>query len=280
MTGLLLGLIGDNIARSQSPRLHGLAGRQNDVDVRYDRLVPNDRGQTFDEVFKVCIAGGYRGINITYPYKEQAAKIVRIDDPMVRAIGAVNTVIFGDDGPAGHNTDYSGFMSAYRTVRKDMPPGAVLMIGTGGVGRAVAFGLASLGAGELRLVDRDQAKAEALADVLRRAAPAMKVDVWANAEDAADGATGLINCTPVGMVGYEGTPLAKAAMVGADWAFDAVYTPVDTRFLTDAGATHLSIISGWELFFFQGVHAWRLFSGHDVDEARLRNDLISSDKDI
>lgn len=280
MTSLLLGLIGDNIARSQSPRLHGLAGQQNDIDVRYDRLVPNDRGQTFEEVFEVCIAVGYRGINITYPYKEQVAKIVRIDDPMVRAIGAVNTVIFGDDGPAGHNTDYSGFMSAYRTVRPDIAPGIVLMIGTGGVGRAVAFGLASLGASELRLVDRDPAKAEALADALRRAAPAMKVDVWSKAEEAADGAAGLINCTPVGMVGYDGTPVAKAAIAGADWAFDAVYTPVDTRFLTDAGATGLSIISGWELFFFQGVHAWRLFSGRDVDEVRLRKDLLASDKDI
>lgn len=273
---LRLGLIGDNIARSRSPRLHELTGRHRGVTTTYDRLVPRDLGLPFDEVFAQAAAKGYRGINVTYPYKEVAARLVIVDDPLVRAIGAVNTVLFEAGGPKGFNTDFSGFEAAYRARRGDAATGPVCMIGTGGVGRAVAFGLLGLGVRDLRLVDRDAGKAEALAGDLRRAGDA-EIGVHADAGEAARGAAGLINCTPVGMVGHDGTPLPRAAMAGAGWAFDAVYTPVDTQFLTDAAAEELTVISGYELFFWQGVHASRLFTGAAPDEARLRADLASED---
>lgn len=271
---LKLGLIGDNIARSRSPLLHRLAGEQNGVEVTYDRLVPKDMGQSFDEIFDACEGEGFRGINVTYPYKEIAAGKVEVDDPLVRAVGAVNTVIFGGARPKGFNTDYSGFMSAYRRVMGETPTGTVLMIGTGGVGRAVAFGLAGLGTRRLRLVDRDPTKAEALAEALKSVAPDMEISIWLSAEKAAEGCSGVINCTPLGMVGYEGTPVAPRAMTGADWVFDAVYTPVHTQFLQAAGAAGLKLISGWELYFFQGVHAWSLFSGLGLDEVALRAALL------
>jgi shikimate dehydrogenase len=270
---LLLGLIGDNIAKSRAPVLHRLAGEQNGMKVVYDRLIPKERGEDFDTLFANCRNGGYRGLNITYPYKERVVPLVSIEDPLVQAVGAVNTVIFAPEGPRGHNTDYSGFVAAYRGVRGDTNPGAVCLIGTGGVGRAVAFGLVALGCGEIRLVDRDLAKAEAMAADLRKAAAGMTVTVSGSAEDAAKGAQGMVNCTPVGMVGYEGTPLPRASMTGAEWAFDAVYTPVDTQFLQDAAAEGLAVVSGYELFIYQGVHAWELFSGKSLDEARLRADL-------
>lgn len=272
---LRLGLIGDNIAASRSPLLHRLAGQQNGVAVTYDRLVPREIGADFHTILSGCPAQGYRGVNVTYPYKELGARAVRIDDPLVRAIGSVNTVLFGTEGPRGFSTDYTGFVAAYRSVRGDRNPGPTLMVGTGGVGRAVAFGLVALGATDLRLVDRDRAKAEALAEGLRQAAPAMRVQVFDTVAEAAPGAEGFINCTPVGMVGHEGTPVDPALLPTSGWAFDAVYTPVDTRFLRDAEAAGLSIVSGWELFFFQGVHAWRLFAGLPLDETALRHALLT-----
>ncbi|MGY6703546.1 shikimate dehydrogenase family protein [Roseinatronobacter sp.] len=273
---LLLGLIGDNIAASRSPLLHVLAGRQNGLRVQYDRLVPPVLRKEFTDVFAGAAGGGYRGVNVTYPYKEQVVAHVTVPDPLVRAVGAVNTVIFGADGPVGHNTDYSGFIAAYRGLRGDSPTGAVLMIGTGGVGRAVAFGLVALGVQDLRLVDRDHAKASALAADLQRAAPQLAVQVGQCAETAASGAQGVVNCTPVGMVGYEGTPVARSALAGAEWVFDAVYTPAETQFLTDARAQGAQVLSGWELFFWQGVHAWALFSGGlGLDLDRLRADLLA-----
>ena len=267
---LQLGLIGDNIARSRSPLLHRLAGAQNGLSVRYDRLVPRDIGMGFDAVFARCAEGGFRGINITYPYKERATAHIAIDDPLVRAIGAVNTVLFTAAGPKGYNTDHSGFIAAYRGVRRDAGPGNVCMVGTGGVGRAIAFGLVALQAPAVHLVDQDRAKAEALAAALRAAAPGMQVRVFDRVEAAAEGAEGLINSTPVGMVGYSGTVFPPAVLAGAKWVFDAVYTPVDTQFLRDAEAAGLAVISGYELFFWQGVHAWEIFAGLPLDLAALR----------
>ncbi|MBS0126726.1 shikimate dehydrogenase family protein [Thetidibacter halocola] len=269
---LRLGLIGDNIARSRAPVLHRLAGDQNGMTVQYDRLVPKDMGEEFDAVFDRCAERGYRGINVTYPYKERAARKVRIDDPLVAAIGAVNTVLFDADGPRGFNTDYSGFIAAYRGART-AAPGICCLIGTGGVGRALAFGLLALGAEEIRLVDRDAAKAEALAADLRATGKLTRIVIHTDATEAARGAQGLLNGTPVGMVGYGGTPLPAKAMQGAAWAFDAVYTPVDTEFLTDATAAGLDVISGYELFFWQGVHAWAHFAARPLDEAALRASL-------
>lgn len=271
---LKLGLIGDNIAHSRAPLLHRLAGAQNHICVQYDRLVPAELGEAFDSLFDACGPRGYRGVNVTYPYKERAAGKVIIGDPLVGAIGAVNTILFQPDGATGFNTDHTGFIEAYRGARSTAPPGIVCLIGTGGVGRALAFGLVALGADEIRLVDRDAAKAKALAANLRAVAGATVVRVWSEAAEAARGATGLLNGTPVGMVGYEGTPLPAEALQGAVWAFDAVYTPVETQFTQDAKAAGLTVISGYELFFWQGVHAWTYFADLPLDWERLRADLL------
>lgn len=265
-----LGLIGDNIGRSKSPRLHRTAGQITGLDVTYDRLIPRDMGLDFDAVFERARSSGYRGINITYPYKERAAARVAVADPLVRAIGAVNTVLFDADGPKGFNTDYTGFMTAYRLVRGTAEPGIVCLIGTGGVGKAVAFGLLGLKARTIRCVDLDPAKAMALAEALRASGTKTRVESFADAAAAAQGADGIINCTPLGMVGIGGTPLPAQAMQGATWAFDAVYTPPETPFLQDAERQGLTVISGYELFFGQGVDAWDIFTGVELDHAALR----------
>lgn len=276
---LKLGLIGDNIAHSRAPILHRLAGQQTGISVSYDRLVPKHMGQTFCEVFDGCISGGFDGINVTYPYKEQAARRVAIEDPLVRSIGAVNTVLFSPEGPQGFNTDYSGFVSAYRAVRGQAGPGTCCLVGTGGVGRALAFALVALGADEIRLVDIDSARAEALASDLRAGSDTVRIVTQSDASKAARGASGVLNGTPVGMVGNPGTPVPAEALAGAEWVFEAIYTPVETPFLTDAQAAGVTIISGYELFVFQGLHAWDHFAGAPLDQQTLRAALLATPDD-
>lgn len=273
MPPLKLGLIGDNIAASSAPRLHQLAGRLAGRRVTYDLLVPAAFGMDFDSLFDHARAEGYRGLNITYPYKETVVARVKVPEVEVRALGAVNTVLFGDGEPEGHNTDHSGFVTACTRGLSGAAPGTVCLVGAGGVGKAVAFGLLSLGTRDFRIVERDMSRAEALATSLRAAEPGVGITLPESAEAAADGAEGLVNCTPVGMVGHDGSPLAAPAMQGARWAFDAVYTPVETRFLQDARQAGLQVISGYELFIHQGLHAWELFSGEATDEARIRSGL-------
>lgn len=277
METVRLGLIGDNIAASQAPRLHRLAGRLLSRPTTYDRLVPRERGATFDEVFEAARRDGYRGLNITYPYKERATRHVTIADPLVAAMGAINTVVFEDGGAKGYNTDYSGFVAALRTGLHGAAPGRALVIGAGGVGRAIAFGLVALKVAGLAVVDQDIAKAEALANAVAGVAPDLPIAIGTDARRLVPGCDGLVNATPVGMVGYGGTPLEAGCMAGARWAFDAVYTPVETPFLIDARAGGLTVIPGYELFFAQGIDAVEIFHGRAVDAAALRAALLSGE---
>lgn len=277
MHDILLGLIGDNILHSRSPRLHILAGQQNGLDIQYNRLFPKKLDQKFEDTLTNCIETGYRGVNVTFPYKELAANLVATNQPIVKKIGAINTVIFSPEGPLGYNTDYSGFIAAYRSVMHDTPPGPTCLIGTGGVGRAVAFGLVALGVQKLILVDHNLDKARALATAIRSADFSGTIEVSSDAATAIGDAHGIINCTPVGMTEHPGTPIPGHYMRNAKWAFDAVYTPVRTEFLLSAEANNLKIISGYELFINQGLDAWALFADLPLDQKALRTALQSTE---
>ena len=140
----------------------------------------------------------------------------RLDRPRigrVRRVEArwdrVRPSMFG--APAmGFNTDYTGYVSAFRAQFGAQPPGVVAMAGSGGVGKAVAFGLAELGAKTIALFDIDDGKSRSLAAALQRHQGAMSVRVAASLADACDGADGLVNCTPLGMVAPAGAPVRPA----------------------------------------------------------------------
>ncbi|MBB4952203.1 shikimate dehydrogenase [Agrobacterium vitis] len=269
-----LGLIGDNIAASQSPRLHRLAGQLCGLDVSYERLVPPQRGEDFETTFQWCRDQGFTGLNITYPYKERVVPLLQVPDAAIAAVGACNTVLFETTPPTGFNTDFTGFVGAFQqSFGLDTKPGVVAMVGAGGVGKAVAFGLAKLGCTHLRIFDRDSAKADGLAAALKTGTTGMCVEVTSTVEDATHGADGLVNCTPLGMEGYPGSSVPEPLIPGKKWAFDAVYTPVDTQFLQACAKANIAILSGYELFFHQGVDAFRIFTGVSVDQQRLREDL-------
>jgi len=272
---LRLGLIGDNIAASRAPVLHRLAGELAGVQVTYDLFVPREHSADFDAVLMRCREMGLRGVNVTYPYKERVMAHVTNCDDLVRRIGSANTVVFTDDGIEGFNTDHSGFVATYRETFDEMPPGVVAQIGAGGVGRAVAFGLAALGADEIRLIEKDLPRAHALKTVLAEAYPnGPRVSVHDDVA-ACDRVDAVVNCTPVGMVGIPGTPVPAERLAGIRWAFDAVYTPVETAFKADAEAAGARVLSGFELFFHQGVHAFERFSGRRLEDAdALRRALL------
>lgn len=271
MPVIRLGLIGDNIAESKAPDLHRAAARLCGLDLTYELLVPRDLSLEFDAVFDRARDQAYRGLNITYPYKEKVVRRLRIDDPSVRSIAACNTVVFGAPQPAGANTDYTGFIAAFRNSYGPVAPGVVALAGSGGVGKAIGFALVRLGAKALRLFDRDRAKAEELAGALVANYPGFDIKVAASIEQAGDGADGLVNATPLGMVGYGGSAFPETLFDGPRWAFDAVYTPIDTPFVLGARNAGLSTMSGYELYFYQGVDAFQIFTGRQVDPIALRN---------
>ncbi|GKQ55359.1 shikimate dehydrogenase [Bradyrhizobium sp. Ce-3] len=254
----LTGLIGYPIAHSAAPAMHEAAGAALGVHVHYQLIEVKGAGR--DEL-RAMLDGvrrlGFAGVNVTFPYKE--AVIDLIDDlaPDARAISAVNTIVADGARLVGHNTDATGFARAIEPLLASAPRGPIALIGAGGVGKAIAFALAGRGVAGLRIFDADAGKAAQLAAQL-----ADRHAVHANSVAAAvDGATGLVNATPVGMLPNRDMPVPDALLRSSMWVADAVYTPLWTPLLTAAKAKGANVLTGRDLAINASADAFKLFTG-------------------
>ncbi|MBZ9557802.1 MULTISPECIES: shikimate dehydrogenase [unclassified Modicisalibacter] len=264
-----LGLIGKGILNSSSPDLHVRLGELTGIPASYDLFdtLVTPIASLDSQVHDVMTAG-YRGVNVTFPYKEEAVRLATRVGEGARLVGAANTLVFQNGEIRAENTDFTGFINGYRATVGERRPGRVLLIGTGGVGKAVAFGLGKLGAEEVRLMDLDGDKAERLARELVDAGfPASAVAPEA-LETTAAHCDGLVNCTPIGHEKSPGCPLPASLIRADQWIFDAVYVPAVTEFIAAARAAGAQVISGVSLFVFQGVDAFKVFC-EDADKRAL-----------
>ena len=275
MDRIRLGLIGDNIAASRSPALQRACGVLTGIEVSYDLFIPPLMGLDFAAVLDACRADGLAGVNVTLPYKERVVAHLAVADRSVAHVGACNTVRFVQAGATGSNTDHSGFIATYRAAFADAPPGRVVLLGAGGVGRAIAFALVTLGAAALVIVDTAADKAAALAAAVNAAAD--RAVATTGGLEALEEADGVVNATPLGMVGYGGSPVPADAFPRARWAFDAVYTPVDTRFSQQAVAAGAAFVSGYELYIHQGIDAFEIWTGRRPPLPALRAMLAETE---
>ena len=264
MTIIKLGLIGDNILSSSAPSFHIRAAQQQGIDLTYELILPKSRGMDFPAALAYAKEAGLRGVNVTLPYKEVAFKHIDNAAPAICQLGAINTICFDGDSMSGFNTDFSGFLLCYRQARGDRPAGDVLLVGAGGVGRSVAFGLLQLGAHKIRLLDKTPDRADQLAAELNSVIAGIAEPAGSDLPSHLDG---VLNCSPAGMYGYDLLPLDETQFPDSfDWAFDAVYQPVETGFKLLATARRAKFISGFELFIHQGVDAFRIFTGLEVND--------------
>lgn len=255
---LLTGLIGAPIAHSASPAMHERAAEALGLRGHY-QLIEVAGADTAG--LRMMLEGvrrlGFAGVNVTYPYKEAVVPLLDELAPAAAAMAAVNTVVVRDGRLTGHNTDTTGFARAVAPLLA--PAGnAVAVIGTGGVGKAIAFALASLDVADLRIFDSEPARAEKLAALLARHGGAR---VATSVEDALDGATGLVNGTPVGMLPNRDTPVPASLLRENLWVADAVYSPLITPLLAASRAKGARIMTGRELAIYQAADAFELFTG-------------------
>jgi shikimate dehydrogenase len=142
----------------------------------------------------------------------------------------------------------------------------VALIGAGGVGRAIAFALAEIGARVLRIVDTDAGKSRALATRLR---DRVETQICDNVAQALDGAGGVINATPIGMLLNRDSPVPPDLLHAGLFVADAVYTPLWTPLLQAARAKGCRIMTGRELCIHQAADAFHLFTGLDASLDRI-----------
>lgn len=272
---LKLGLLGNNLSRSRAQDLHQMIGELVDVRVTYTPMDLESRGAvTIDAELRRCAGEGFDGVNITHPYKSGAFAAVANTAALPPGLTTINTVRFDDGNMTGFNTDYSGFVRAFRAVMgADARPGRVLMLGCGGVGKAIAFALTILGATELAVHDVRAVQAMSLIDELARSGLPVRLAGADLARETVD-ADGLVNATPTGMFRYPGCAFPESAIGGQQWAFDAVYTPENTAFLDACRKRGVATLSGFKLFLYQGLDAFEVFSGIALDADRIESEFL------
>lgn len=269
---LQVGLLGDNIGRSRVKALHELLGELYDIKINYRLMDLADQPKPVSIIqeLKRCQKEGFIGVNVTHPYKKQAFKHVTTFDHFPQGLTSVNTVLFDGDKLMADNTDYSGFCRAYsHQFGTDCTPGKVLMLGAGGVGVAIGFALKKLGVDELLIHDKVEESAQDLAQLLRTRGVNTKVLKDQNVITEMQQADGLINATPLGMFQYPGNPFPLDGFTSHQWAFDAVYTPERTEFLSVCRKKGIDTLSGFQLFLYQGLDAFKHFTGVIPDAEKV-----------
>ena len=271
---LQLALIGNAIAKSRAPTLHKFLGNLHGFDVDYELFDPSLLGRNnFEDQFLDLLNNGFDGCNITYPFKQIALEFIKSPDSFCTLTGAANTVRFGEI-TSSTNTDYSGFIRAIRSKLRADEVGSTLILGAGGVGSAVAFGLTSLSIESCYVFDRLPDRAIRLVKALRSNGHLAEAVSLIELERVSQKVEGLLNCSPVGHYQSLGMPIQEKHIGNQKWAFDAVYTPVETEFLRTCREANLNVISGFELFFYQGLDSFEFWTEQKTDEKQVKAAFI------
>ncbi len=255
-----------------SPAIHNAAFRSLDLNkVMVPFLIPAD---SLLPSLKALEFLGIKGMSVTIPHKEALVPMLTEKDISVESTGACNTVIFTEGHATGYNTDYQAALDALDQALGRHPGGPTplldrqaLVLGAGGVARAIAFGLSKNGA-SVTITNRHDDRATALAEEV-----GCRTVTWAmRASTIADI---LVNCTPVGMhPDVDDTALPPAAFNKSDMVvFDTVYHPENTMMLKLAAERGCTVVTGVEMFVRQAAHQFRLYTGEDAPMGLMRDIL-------
>jgi 3-dehydroquinate dehydratase/shikimate dehydrogenase len=257
---VILGVVADPVAHSLSPKVHNACIREKKLNMIYLPFrVPKEY---LEEFIQICPEMGVRGLSVTIPHKERILKCINALDDNVAGIRAANTVVFRDINTYGFNTDCTAAIESLRwalrekfpDVEKPLVGRRVLILGSGGVARAIAFGLVRQDA-LVTISARDYKKSESLASDL----DCKSIDWSARANFNCDV---LINCTPVGMhPNLDETPFDEEWFNKKTIVFDTVYNPEQTLFIKKAREAGCPTITGIDMFVRQAAKQFRLFTG-------------------
>ena len=268
----VFGLIGNPVGHSLSPPMHEAAYRALDMDARYCAFEPDP--DDLRPAIEGAGALGIVGLNVTIPFKQAAFELCEPDDLAAR-IGAVNTLAFrdresgeleGDTRPRGYNTDAYGAIRALEDGGVALE-GRAVVVGAGGAGRAIAFGLADEGM-DVAIANRTAEKAHALAAaVLNATGHGLEA-----LPELLDDADVLVNATSVGAKTDE-SPVSTGALHADLGVLDAVYRPAETRLLREAAGVGATTVDGGWMLLYQGVEAFERWTGEPAPVDAMRGAL-------
>ncbi len=278
-------VIGDPIAQSKSPVIHGFWLEQLGLEGRYDRAHVKAEGLA-DYLAARRGDPAWRGCNVTMPHKQAVIALLDRLDPLAARIGAVNTIVPEDGALVGYNTDAPGFLEPLQPMLAQTHYFRMArVLGTGGAARAIIAALADAGM-VIVLAGRNVEKARALLDELdpkgeHHVAPlAHFADATDFAFDDREGCFDLVvNASSLGMIGQPPLAFDMTHAPPGSVFYDIVTSPLETAFLKSARGSGFATVDGLSMLIGQADHAFRRFFGatppRGEADAELRARLLA-----
>ena len=254
------GLIGEKLGHSFSPQIHGeifkklgIAGEYKLFELREEELEAS-----VIEYKKQ----GIKGLNVTVPYKIKIMSYLDVISAEAEKIGAVNTISTANGVLTGYNTDYNGFGMSLARNRIEVKDKSAVILGTGGVSKAVVQYLSDNGARNITYVSRNPGDG---ANGGRHLLKTIGYDELAGIKGDI-----IINCTPCGMYPkVDSSPVTHDIFKGFDTAVDLIYNPEETMFLKQAKDNGLKTVNGLYMLVGQAVAAQEIWNGTGLSEAQV-----------
>ncbi len=257
-------LLGYPLGHTVSPPMHNLAFTDLSMDSCYFpvEVSPENLGTVFKGLSKMNVGG----MNVTIPHKIQIMEYLDELDPVAATIGAVNTIRFIDGKAKGYNTDGEGFIQSLEEETDMSVEGkSFYIVGCGGASRAISMTLAFKGAEKIYLSNRTESKAVTLAEEINsKIRPCAKVVSTQKIDQktALETSHVVINSTSIGMHPHiDELPLDGSLLHSSHIVADIVYNPRETKLLQLAKNKGCTTVPGLGMLIYQGVAAFRLWTG-------------------
>ena len=264
----LAAVLGDPIAHSLSPRLHGYWLRKHGLQGHYIPL--HLRADNLAQTLKLLPRLGFVGANVTLPHKQAVLRLADQVTELATRIGSANTLIFRAGQVLADNTDAYGFTWNIVSRFPDWRPERAVVLGAGGASRAVVVALQDRGARQIFITNRNRARAEVLAEEF-----GLAVVDWECRHNALPGCDTLINATSLGMKGQLELEISLASLTSGALVTDLVYSPLETPLLAQARAAGHPVVDGLGMLLHQAVPGFEAWFGlrPEVDES-LRQEML------
>ncbi|MGB9667797.1 MAG: shikimate dehydrogenase [Thermosulfidibacteraceae bacterium] len=266
----VLGVIGNPIKHSLSPLIHNYIYEKYSIHALY--LPIEAKLGYFEKVLDgLCFLENSVGFNITAPFKERAVNSMDWLSEEAQVIGAVNVVKRGDDKLIGYNTDWIGFVESLRVngIENVRNP---LVIGVGGAGKAVIYGLVKMGVENIYVTNRDKVKLGMVAGSYRGYVTPLD---WEKINDIMERFDIVINCTKVGLDGVSDLPFDLSKLGKDVIVYDTIYNPPLTPFLKRAANLGFRVINGLDMLVLQAIYSVEIWFGFLPDFRDVKNFVLS-----
>ena len=257
-------VIGNPIKHSLSPFLHNWVFNELNIDASYDRrrIEKSEISIYMNKISK----GILDGMNITLPYKNESLLHVDHINPRAKSIGSINHVMFNNGKLIGNNTDWYGFVKSMNKANINLNNRDVILIGGGGVSRAIIFAMIQMGVSRIYLFNRTFSKIVNLSNNIISCHKYNELGEYINDNSI------IINCTSIGM-NNEKSPINSNFINKSQKIIDIIYTPLKTKLILDAEAIGAQTISGLDMFIYQALASLDLWFGESISDKVNFNNL-------